>query len=92
MQRGVMARAVRTGETQFIDDVRRDPDFLEATEGILAEVTVPFGVGSERSVQGATFGVASFPGDGRTTDDVLRTADRALYATKQESKARADAT
>lgn len=51
LQRGVMARAVRTGETQFVDDVSSDPDFLEATDGILAEVTVPFG--SESSAQGA---------------------------------------
>ena len=38
LQRGVMARAVRTGETQFVADAGSDPDFLEATPGILAEV------------------------------------------------------
>lgn len=53
LQRGVMARAVRTGETQFVADVTSDPDFLEATPGILAEVTVPFGVRTEHAVEGA---------------------------------------
>jgi diguanylate cyclase (GGDEF)-like protein len=52
LDHGVMARAVRTGETQFVPDVRADPDFLEATAGILAELTVPF-AGSESSAQGA---------------------------------------
>ena len=53
LQRGVMARAVRTGETQFVADVTSDPDFLEAMPGILAEVTVPFGERTGSSVQGA---------------------------------------
>jgi diguanylate cyclase (GGDEF)-like protein len=53
LQRGVMARAVRTGETQFVPDARAEPDFLEATAGILAEVTVPFGPRSGSSVEGA---------------------------------------
>jgi diguanylate cyclase (GGDEF)-like protein len=53
LHRGVMARAVRTGETQFVADAGSDPDFLEATPGILAEVTIPFGSGTGSTVQGA---------------------------------------
>jgi diguanylate cyclase (GGDEF)-like protein len=53
LQRGVMARAVRTGETQFIPDASSEPDFLEATGGILAEVTVPFGPRTGASLEGA---------------------------------------
>jgi diguanylate cyclase (GGDEF)-like protein len=40
-----MARAVRTGETQFIDDTARDPDFIAATAGITSEIAVPFAAG-----------------------------------------------
>jgi diguanylate cyclase (GGDEF)-like protein len=53
LDHGVMARAVRTGETQFVPDVRDDPDFLEATAGILAEVTIPFNAGSDAWAVGA---------------------------------------
>ena len=47
LDHGVMSRAVRTGVTQFIPDVRDDPDFLEATAGIVSELTIPFGVHSD---------------------------------------------
>jgi diguanylate cyclase (GGDEF)-like protein len=40
--RGVMARAVRTGETQFVPDVSLDKDFIGATSGLVSEVAVPF--------------------------------------------------
>jgi GGDEF domain-containing protein len=38
----------------------------------------------------AAFGVAAFPDDGATSAELLRAADRALYAAKQERKARVD--
>jgi GGDEF domain-containing protein len=38
----------------------------------------------------AASGVAAFPDDGATSAELLRAADRALYAAKQESKARVD--
>ena len=53
LEHGVMARAVRTGETQFVPDVRGDADFLEATAGILSEVTVPFNARSGSCAEGA---------------------------------------
>jgi diguanylate cyclase (GGDEF)-like protein len=45
LDQGVMARAVRTGETQFIDDTTRDPDFIAAMAGITSEIAVPFAAG-----------------------------------------------
>ncbi len=38
---GVMGRSVRTGRPAFVEDVRRDPDFLGAIEDITSEVCVP---------------------------------------------------
>jgi len=39
--KGVLGKAVRTGRAIFLDDVRTDPDFLEAVPGITSEVCVP---------------------------------------------------
>jgi len=43
LDKGVLARALRTGTTQFVPNVADDPEFIEATGGIVSEVAVPFG-------------------------------------------------
>jgi diguanylate cyclase (GGDEF)-like protein len=45
LDQGVMARAVRSGETQFLADAAEDPDFIAATTGITSELAVPFTLG-----------------------------------------------
>lgn len=40
-QKGVMGRAARTGHTQFIRDVGKDPDFLRASSDVQSEISVP---------------------------------------------------
>ncbi len=42
LDQGVMARAVRTGQTQFVADVSTDTDFVAAASGLVSEVAVPF--------------------------------------------------
>lgn len=74
LDHGVMARAVRTGKTQFVPDASADPDFLEATTGIVAEVTVPFGTRAGAPAAGAlnieTVG-ATLPPDAATIFEPL---------------------
>jgi PAS domain S-box-containing protein/putative nucleotidyltransferase with HDIG domain len=41
IERGISGRVVRTGQPVLLEDVQRDPDFLEALPGILSEVCVP---------------------------------------------------
>jgi PAS domain S-box-containing protein len=45
--RGITARAVRTGETQFVNDTRLDPDYLEGAKPSLSELDVPLKFGSK---------------------------------------------
>jgi diguanylate cyclase (GGDEF)-like protein len=45
LAQGVMARAIRAGETQFLASTDGDPDFIEAMAGIASEIAVPFTVG-----------------------------------------------
>jgi GAF domain-containing protein len=44
---GVLWRAVEEGTTQFVPDVRSDPDYLAQDESIRAEVAVPVRAGDE---------------------------------------------
>src|SRR5208283_1488811 len=41
MTRGIMGRVARTGEAALVEDVRTDPDFIGAIEGIVSEVCIP---------------------------------------------------
>jgi diguanylate cyclase (GGDEF)-like protein len=45
LDQGVIARAARTGELQYVADVGRDPDFLVAADRVRSEIAVPFGEG-----------------------------------------------
>ncbi len=48
----------------------------------------PIGIGAESVRIGATIGIALFPEHGRTQDELIRAADVAMYAGKQEGRAR----
>ena len=41
ISQGVSGRVARSGQPVLIQDVRADPDFLEAVEGIVSEISVP---------------------------------------------------
>ncbi|GIU95326.1 MAG: hypothetical protein KatS3mg012_1783 [Gaiellaceae bacterium] len=45
VETGVVGRALRLGEAQFVTDVRADPDYIEAVPGLVSEVTLPLEVG-----------------------------------------------
>ena len=57
--RGISGRVVRTGEAALVEDVRDDPDFIGAIEGIVSEVCIP--LRDEGKVVG-TFNVESTGG------------------------------
>jgi len=44
--RGIMARAARTGRAQSVPDVAADPDYVSGRRGIVSEVAVPLKTGS----------------------------------------------
>jgi GAF domain-containing protein len=44
---GVIWRAVEEGATQFVPDVKSDPDYLAQDESIRAEIAVPVRVGDD---------------------------------------------
>jgi len=64
LDQGVMARAVRTGDRQFLADTDADPDFIGAMAGITSEIALPFAVaGSPGGVLNIETTGASLPED-----------------------------
>ncbi len=57
--------------------------------GIIAGVGMPFDVGHGEPVQiGISIGSASAPEDGETADELMRSADQAMYEAKRRGKDR----
>jgi diguanylate cyclase (GGDEF)-like protein len=55
---------------------------------ILAELDAPITVGGRRLVVSASIGMCSFPEDGRDLDTLMRHADLAMYAAKDQGRGR----
>jgi diguanylate cyclase (GGDEF)-like protein len=49
---GVVGRALRSGEVELVRDVRADPDYVQAADGIVSELVLPL-----RSADGTPVGV-----------------------------------
>jgi diguanylate cyclase (GGDEF)-like protein len=45
LAQGVMGRAIRTGETQFVANTADDHDFIASVAGITSKIAVPFTIG-----------------------------------------------
>ncbi|HZO62284.1 MAG TPA: diguanylate cyclase, partial [Gaiellaceae bacterium] len=45
LDQGVIARAARTGELQYVGDVADDPEFIVAAQLVCSEIAAPFGGG-----------------------------------------------
>jgi len=56
-------------------------------ERILAMISHPFDVAERQPLRiGVSIGIAGYPRDGRTTDELLRSADMAMYEAKRRGK------
>jgi len=51
VERGVVGRAIRSGQPQFVSDVSADPDYFHVNEAVVSEFVAP--IRSERRVLGA---------------------------------------
>ena len=75
----------RLGGDEFVLVVAEHSDVAQLAgliERIRLSVAVPIVVGGREIVPGTSIGVALFPQDGRTVDQVMRAADAAMYHAK----------
>ena len=82
-------QAGRLGGDEFVAVVPNGPSqaFINSlARRLIAEISAPYHVGSSQIQIGASVGIASGPGDGAQSDDLIRHADLALYAAKQAGR------
>ncbi len=81
----------RLGGDEFafvLSDLRDHPSLVrQIARELLEMIALPIKLDNEVSAQvGGSIGIAIFPADGRTRDDLLAAADAAMYAVKHQGK------
>ncbi|MGQ9521744.1 MAG: GAF domain-containing protein [Anaerolineae bacterium] len=77
LDRGIVGRVARTGRPELVSDVRKDPDYVAAADGMIAQITVP--LWREERIIGVIVLESARPGqfDQDALDYVVRLADHA---------------
>jgi len=63
-------------------------DALTVAAKVIATLSVPFELDGISARIGSSVGIAVFPGNGRTAEELLCAADHAMYTAKQAGKGR----
>jgi diguanylate cyclase (GGDEF)-like protein/PAS domain S-box-containing protein len=81
----------RLGGDEFqiiLQDVEDRGDLGDLADKIIKSLSHPYSVDGSRCIIGASVGVAVSPFDGRTSEELIRNADLALYAAKGNGRGR----
>ncbi|WP_184414909.1 sensor domain-containing diguanylate cyclase [Rhodocyclus tenuis] len=81
--------AARLGGDEFVvvlSDIRKDKDALNVADKILKTLAEPALIGEKSVPVSASIGIAIFPTDGSTPEELLSAADQAMYAAKGGGK------
>jgi diguanylate cyclase (GGDEF)-like protein/PAS domain S-box-containing protein len=84
-----MDAVARIGGDEFaiLQQLRGAPEStVTLAERIIRELSTPFEIGGQSFRIGASVGIALYPEDARTLEELLRKADLALYRAKQQGK------
>ena len=79
--------ACRFGGDEFVvilSNIDRRKDAETVAEKVRAEIARPLVLGARKLMVTATVGLSLYPTDGRTADELVKRADRALYGSKGE--------
>jgi EAL domain-containing protein (putative c-di-GMP-specific phosphodiesterase class I) len=71
-----------------VDNVKDQYDAAEVSERCLQEINLPITLGQDKICPRCSIGIAHFPEDGRDLQALLKAADSAMYAAKEEGKHR----
>jgi diguanylate cyclase (GGDEF)-like protein len=82
----------RLGGDEFVVIVgalQSPEDASKIAERILAELAAPLEIGAREYQARASIGIALYPDDGATLEDLLKNADTAMYRAKEDGRGRA---
>jgi len=69
--------------TIILEDIKDPADAARAAQKIIDVLTQPFEIEGKTLVAGTSVGIAIYPDDGTTIEDLLRKADTAMYEAKR---------
>jgi len=72
--------------TVLLPDISNTEDVTMIARKILAELRQPFTVADKDFIATVSIGIAIYPEDGNTPEDLIRNADLAMYQTKSQGK------
>jgi diguanylate cyclase (GGDEF)-like protein/PAS domain S-box-containing protein len=81
-ERGVVGRHSGDEFLVTLDEVEREGDVVEFAQALLATVAAPLYYEGAKLNVSSSIGIALFPQDGSSADELLRNADAAMYAAK----------
>jgi diguanylate cyclase (GGDEF)-like protein len=79
----------RIGGDEFIiiqSDLSKIRDVKTIATNIIKKVSQPVLIDQNEVVVSASIGIALYPGDGATSDELMRAADKAMYEVKRSGK------
>ena len=79
----------RLGGDEFLvvlEDVRARQDVARLAEGLIEDMTRSFEIDGQQLYVGASIGIALYPGDACSAEELVRNADTAMYRAKEEGK------
>lgn len=72
--------------TVILADLHKIAKVERIAHAILAALTLPFQLGHERTFISGSIGIALYPNDANTPEELIRKADQAMYAAKHAGK------
>ena len=75
--------------TIIVSDLKAARDAELVANHIIKAMSAPFEVGAQQHYLNASIGMAIYPADGSTVDELLRNADTAMYRAKEKGRGRA---
>ena len=84
-QSDMVARLGGDEFTVILEDIQDATHAARVGQKIIDALTQPFGIEGKTLMTGTSIGIALFPDDGTTVEDLLRKADTAMYEAKRKS-------
>ncbi|HSO47522.1 MAG TPA: EAL domain-containing protein, partial [Rhizobiaceae bacterium] len=85
-EKQVLARLGGDEFTLLLSEIREETDAATVSRRIIKAMSEPFEIGGTEVRIGASVGIATFPRDGSNYQQVLKSADMAMYLAKEEGK------